>query len=61
VSVPGGAIAANTPVPVSFVIGVPATSHPGVYSGAIWLTGQWANAGAPVRLTRRLYFVFAVN
>jgi hypothetical protein len=48
VSVPGGAIAANTPVPVSFVIGVPATSHPGVYSGAIWLTGQWANATASV-------------
>jgi hypothetical protein len=61
VPVPGGAIAANTPTPVSFVISVPATAQPGVYSGAIWLTGQWANVTAPVRLTRTLRFVFAVN
>jgi hypothetical protein len=61
VPVPGGAIAANTPTSVSFVISVPATAHPGVYSGAIWLTGQWANVTAPVRLTRTLHFIFAVN
>jgi hypothetical protein len=61
VPVPGGAIAANTPVAVSFVIGVPATAQPGVYSGDIWLTAQRANTTAAVRLTRKLHFVFAVN
>jgi hypothetical protein len=47
VPVPGSAIGAKTSVPVGVVISVPATSRPGVYSGAMWLTGQWANATAP--------------
>lgn len=61
VAISGGAVAANTPVTVSFVIGVPATARPGIYSGNLWLNGQATGAAAPARLGHALYFVFAVN
>jgi hypothetical protein len=61
VALPGGNVAPGTATPIGFILSVPPTAQPGIFSGYLWLAGQPTGYAGVQQLAHRLYFVFAVS
>jgi hypothetical protein len=61
VALPGGSVAPGTATPISFILSIPPTAQPGIYSGYLWLAGQPTGYAGVQQLAHKLYFVFAVS